>query len=87
MDDNSDKDEEDRLSMRQSVMIWIVGAILGWLVAVASVYTALRAPDSDIASDQPASQNDVSPEDAERVQEIMPAAGSDEEKKPSKDDP
>ncbi|WP_321389626.1 hypothetical protein [Emcibacter sp.] len=84
MADNTEKNSDERLSMRQSVMIWVVGAVLGWVVAVASVYSALRTPESDIATNNAPLEETISPEDAAKVQEIMPAAG--EEKTENKDD-
>ncbi len=60
--------ENGRLSMRNSLMVWIVGAILGWVVAIASVWTAMNTNDSDIAS------NALS--DAEQMEKIVPAAGN-----------
>lgn len=40
-------------SLRKSIVVWIAGAVLGWVVAVVSVYSALRAPDTNIAETQP----------------------------------
>jgi len=60
---------EKRLSMRHSLMVWVAGAILGWVVAVVSVWTALNTTaDSDIAKN--------SPSNAEQMEQIMPAAGN-----------
>lgn len=64
--------KEDRLSMRHSLMVWVAGAVLGWVVAVVSVWTALNDTGSNIAS------NNVSP--AEQMEQIMPASGSQEKK-------
>lgn len=66
--------KEDRLSMRHSLIVWVAGAVLGWVVAVVSVWTALNTTDSDIA--------DNSPTQAEKLEKIMPAAGN--EKEPEK---
>ncbi|WP_417318997.1 hypothetical protein [Emcibacter sp.] len=85
MADNTDKNSDERLSMRQSVMIWVVGAVLGWVVAVASVYSALRSPDSEIAKNTLHKEETVSPEDAEKVQEIMPAAGQNKQERKEDD--
>lgn len=59
--------ENGRLSMRNSLMVWIGGAILGWVVAVVSVWFALNSSDNDIAL------NDLS--EAEHMEQIVPAAG------------
>ncbi|MFC7049358.1 hypothetical protein [Emcibacter nanhaiensis] len=80
MADNTENNSDERLSMRQSVMIWVVGAVLGWVVAVASVYSALRSPESEIAENKAPLEEKISPEDAEKVQEIMPAAGQEDKK-------
>lgn len=57
-----------RLSMRYSLMVWIAGAVLGWLVAVVSVWTALNSTDRNIAKNSPST--------AEEMEQIMPAAGN-----------
>jgi len=59
--------KEERLSMRHSLMVWVSGAILGWVVAVVSVWTALNTEDTNIAKNS-------SPM-AEQMEQIMPAAG------------
>ncbi|MCF6216249.1 MAG: hypothetical protein L3J58_08745 [Emcibacter sp.] len=64
--------KEDRLSMRHSLMVWVAGAVLGWVVAVVSVWTALNDTGSNIAD------NSISP--AEQMEQIMPAAGNQEKK-------
>ncbi|PHZ86065.1 hypothetical protein [Paremcibacter congregatus] len=65
--------KEDRLSMRHSLIVWVAGAVLGWVVAVVSVWTALNTTDSNIA--------DSSPSQAEKLEQIMPAAGDQKDKK------
>ncbi|WP_339864235.1 hypothetical protein [Paremcibacter congregatus] len=65
--------KEDRLSMRHSLIVWVAGAVLGWVVAVVSVWTALNTTDSNIA--------DNSPSQAEKLEQIMPAAGDQKDKK------
>ncbi len=63
--------KEDRLSMRHSLMVWVAGAVLGWVVAVMSVWTALNTTeDSNIANNAPTT--------AEQMEQIMPAAGDKE---------
>jgi len=59
--------KEDRLSMRHSLMVWVAGAVLGWVVAVVSVWTALNSTDTNIAQTPPTA--------AEKMQQILPAAG------------
>lgn len=60
--------KSDRLSMRHSLMVWIAGAILGWVVAVVSVWSALNTTDMNIAQ-KPLSE-------AEKMEQIIPAAGN-----------
>lgn len=73
---NTKKPKEDRLSMRHSLMVWIAGAVLGWIVAVASVWTALNTTtSSNIAKNAPST--------AEQMEQILPAAGG--KKDPGKD--
>jgi len=69
---NIEDKKEDRLSMRNSLMVWVAGAVLGWVIAVASVWTALNNTDSNIANN--------SPSQAEQMEQIMPAAGKKAEK-------
>ena len=64
---NKQDKEEGRLSMRNSLIVWISGAILGWVVAVVSVWTALSTTDSNIAANSPTT--------AEKMEQIAPAAG------------
>ncbi|MBL4894978.1 MAG: hypothetical protein JKY59_08970 [Emcibacter sp.] len=59
--------EDERLSMRHSLVVWVAGAVLGWVVAVVSVWTALNTTDSNIAANTPST--------AEQMEQIMPAAG------------
>lgn len=70
--------KEERLSMRNSIMVWIAGAILGWIVAVVSVWTAMSTTDSNIAKN-------TSP-DAEQMEKIMPAAGDPDKNQKPKDE-
>jgi len=65
---NTKNSKDDRLSMRHSLMVWIAGAVLGWVVAVVSVWTALNTTaDSNIAKNSPST--------AEQMEQILPAAG------------
>jgi hypothetical protein len=81
MSDVSQDNEKDRLSWRNSVLVWVVGAVLGWVVAVVAVYSALRSEDSAmIAQDRPALPEGHELADdskARELNEVMPAAGDD----------
>jgi hypothetical protein len=37
------------MSLRNSLMVWVGGAVLGWVVAVVSVYGALRYTGPEVA--------------------------------------
>jgi len=75
MVNNLNGDNGDKLSMRHSVLVWVAGAVLGWVVAVASVYTALQDPDATVAE----SPEGIPPEEAEKMENIMPAAGAEKQ--------
>lgn len=61
-----------KLSMRNSILIWVSGACLGWVVLVVSIYTILgtsdagRYPNGQMAGEDP----------AQELNEIAPAAGN-----------
>jgi hypothetical protein len=82
MSDNEKRKKEDRLSIRTSVIVWLSGAVLGWVVAVLAVYTILRAPDSNISANKPggaaiqeAQHTPAKNGDAAGLSAIEPAAG------------
>ncbi len=71
--------KEDRLSMRHSLMVWVAGAVLGWVVAVVSVWTALNTTEnSNIANNAPTT--------AEQMEQIMPASGDKKSNEESNED-
>jgi len=73
---NTKNSKDDRLSMRHSLMVWVAGAVLGWVVAVVSVWTALNTTtDSNVAKNSPST--------AKQMEQILPAAGGKEN--PGKD--
>lgn len=72
---NSQNNSSSRLSMRHSLMVWVAGAVLGWVVAVMSVWTALSTPSNgNIAENSPSQA-----EQMEQMEQIMPAAGKQKE--------
>lgn len=78
---NNDKD--DKLSIRTSIIVWLSGAVLGWVVAVLAVYAILRAPDRSFTSagaeKAPVEQAAHTPSDGgnpANLSAIEPAAGS-----------
>ena len=78
-------------SLRKSIVVWIAGAVLGWVIAVVTVYNALRtteatiaetrpvldesAPEGSLAIEQPADH--LTPGELEALTETAPAAGAD----------
>ncbi|MFQ5785472.1 MAG: hypothetical protein ACE5H8_11710 [Alphaproteobacteria bacterium] len=77
-----------RLSARHSVLIWVAGAIVGWVVAFVGVYYAIRSGDNVFAeffsmssthkeeTAGSAGDRGLSDEDLKALQEIAPAAGA-----------
>ncbi|RME64774.1 MAG: hypothetical protein D6782_07650 [Alphaproteobacteria bacterium] len=65
--------EEDRLSIRRSVLIWVAGAMIGWIFAFVGIYSFLRFTDKAPGEQsRPALATDF---DARALSEIQPAAG------------
>lgn len=66
-------------SLTRSLIVWISGAVLGWALAVVTVYNLLRyhGPDDDVApavATEDAADH-LTPEELEKLIEIAPAAG------------
>jgi hypothetical protein len=74
---NQNDTDDSLLSAKHSVMIWVLGALLGWSVAVASVYSFSK-DDQIYAQDKPLNNID---QKAKELNDTMTAAGS---KKPKK---
>ena len=69
------RSKKQPLPLRHSVIIWAGGAILGWLVAVASVWLVLNNnTETEIAQKQ-FPDTELTPEEVEKLEQIMPAAG------------
>jgi len=75
MVNNAQEEKTNRLSMRHSIMVWVAGAILGWFVAVVSVWGVLRTGESNIAENTP-QEDQILPGDAEKMEQVLPAAGA-----------
>lgn len=43
------KRESGRLSLRNSIVIWVTSAVLGWIVLVSSVYQVVRTSSDGVA--------------------------------------
>ncbi|GAB4140911.1 MAG: hypothetical protein Tsb0016_08270 [Sphingomonadales bacterium] len=84
MNRNQNPSPPDRLSLRKSVLIWIAGAMLGWVFAFVGIYSFLRFTDHSGGSHgQPSLATDY---DARSLSEIEPAAGPATTPKPQQDD-
>jgi hypothetical protein len=80
MNNISDHDEKDRLSWRNSVLVWVSGAVLGWVIAVVAVYSVIRTEEANHMAQPPAAQSDTgfaSDMDGEEMNNLMPAVGED----------
>ncbi len=76
-------------SLRKSIIVWIAGAVLGWVIAVVSIYNVLRNSEANIAETQPGVEEPtqerslaieqpadrLTPEELEALIETAPAAG------------
>lgn len=75
------RSNENRLSIRTSIVVWLGGAVLGWVVAVLAIYSVLRAPDKHLsnndgnASIQQASHAPTDGGNPADLSAIEPAAG------------
>lgn len=78
MVDNAQDNKDGRLSMRHSVMVWVAGAILGWGVAVVSVYNVVSSDDDVIAENTEPDNKGTILDEAQKMEKIMPAAGQDD---------
>lgn len=79
-------------SLRKSIVVWVSGAILGWVFAVVSVYNMLRFDGDNIAENEsgtgaPAVERSLAaedptdgltPQELEAIVETAPAAGDDQ---------
>jgi len=68
MTDLSNNDDHDRMSLRNSLLVWVFGAVLGWVVAVVAIYTIIRTADNSHITER------NSAPDAQ-LEQIAPAAG------------
>ncbi len=63
--------EKERMSMRESVFLWVGGAVFGWALLMVSVYNVVRFDDPTQVGPQT-----IAEAEAERLNEILPAAGT-----------
>lgn len=72
---NHEASNADKLSARMSVFAWIICAVLGWALAFTSFSTITGENDSATIT----AQNEPSAEDAATMEQILPAAGNNQE--------
>lgn len=88
-----------RYSLGRSVLVWIIGALIGWIVAFGGIYYAIRTGDNLFAdllgrdrttaapgvetTEKNTAESPISPEDLRELQEIAPAAGPPETDAPA----
>ena len=68
---DKDKREKEKMSMRDSVFIWVSGAVFGWVLLMVSVYNVVRTDDPSMQG-----QQSVAEAEADRLNEILPAGGN-----------
>ncbi len=72
------------MSVRNSLLVWVSGAVLGWVVAVVAIYSLLRASDQPLVAEDPGAHNQPPPIAQEAnpkdLNQITPAAGEDQPK-------
>ena len=72
-----DNRKSDKLSARASIFTWIIGAALCWALAVTSFSTITGSNDENNIM---TAQNGPSAEEAAQMEQILPAAGGNNEK-------
>lgn len=80
MSEISDREDQDRMSVRHSLLVWVSGAVLGWVVAVVAIYGLLRDTDEPRIADKPtpaASERAIADENPapRELNKIAPASG------------
>lgn len=79
MGEVSENDDAERMSMRNSLLVWVSGAVLGWVVAVVAVYSALRTDEDTIIAQDPAPRPSMAREAPTGLDAIEPAGGDKEQ--------
>ena len=72
------KNNRSRLSPRRTVVVWLAGAVIAWVVAILGIYALMRTGDTLIAEffNGGAGQDSViTQEEADALSRIAPAAG------------
>jgi len=73
------RNEKDRrpMSLRRTVLVWTVGAVIGWAVAIVGIYYLLKTGDTLIADflGRGGNEQKAISDEAEGLSKIAPAAG------------
>lgn len=80
MENLSQDDGGNRMSMRNSLLVWVFGAVLGWVVAVVAVYSIIRDEGDRVIAGQVKQETEmqqkaVAGDKATDLNAIQPAAG------------
>ena len=79
MSEVSEKSDPSRMSLRHSLLVWVSGAVLGWVVAVVAIYSILRTGDEPMIAEQVDPSKTSTPiaqeDDPESLNTIQPASG------------
>ena len=70
-----DRNASGKFSARMSVFAWIICAVLGWALAFTS-FNSLTGEGEDTTI---TAQNEPSAEEAAKMEQVLPAAGSNQE--------
>lgn len=82
MGEFSENDGSERMSMRNSLLVWVSGAVLGWVVAVIAVYSALRTDEDAMVVQEPVQRPSIAQEAPTELDAIEPAFGDDDAAQP-----
>lgn len=81
---NKNNKDNQLFSIRNSVLVWVAGIMLGWGIAVIGVYqwikTSNNGPVINSAAPIVAHGNEARSRDGKRLSEIAPAAGKPSDK-------
>lgn len=80
MSEITEREDKERMSIRHSLLVWVSGAVLGWVVAVVAIYGLLRDTDEPRIAEKPIPATeraiaDDSPAAPEDLNKIAPASG------------
>ncbi len=68
---NSSNEDNNKLSVRMAFFSWLLCAMLGWAFAITLFVNVITEDETSLIA-----QNGPTTEDAQKMQQILPAAGS-----------